>query len=207
MASNDSKPLRIGVLLTYSVQLLDLAAVDLFGMMSKDYITEIDVLPPNIASLGLPCTANIGIRLTASIHDASVSADNLDILVIPGPDPKFVPDESVCAFVKAHHDAGNDILAICTGSYIAGYAGILDGKSVTGPRGLISDLEVKFPKVKKWDSTRRVSKDGNVWTSGGVTNGNDLVSAYLREHYPLPLVNAILSIADVGERQIEYESK
>ncbi|EZF32578.1 hypothetical protein H109_05195 [Trichophyton interdigitale MR816] len=223
MAANDSKTLRIGVLLTHSVQLLDLAAVDLFGMMSKDYIGEVDVFPPDITSLGLPvdinyigiqpscagtfirCTANIGIRLTASIHDTSVSTDNLDILVIPGPDPKYVPDESVLAFVKAHHDAGNDVLAICTGSYVAGYAGILDHKNVTGPRGLISDLEVKFPNVKKWDTTRRVVKDGNVWTSGGVTNGNDLVAAYLREHYPLPLVNTILSIADVGGRQIEYE--
>ncbi|EFE43994.1 ThiJ/PfpI family protein [Trichophyton verrucosum HKI 0517] len=184
MVANDSKTLRIGVLLTHSVQLLDLAAVDLFGMMSKDYISEVDVLPPEIASLGLPvdinyigiqpncagtfirCTANIGIRLNASIHDTSVSTDSLDILVIPGPDPKYVPDESVLAFVKAHHDAGNDILSICTGSYVAGYAGILDHKNVTGPRGLISDLEVKFPNVKKWDTTRRVVKDGNVWTSG-----------------------------------------
>ncbi|EGD96811.1 ThiJ/PfpI family protein [Trichophyton tonsurans CBS 112818] len=218
MVANDSKTLRIGVLLTHSVQLFDLAAVDLFGMMSKDYIGEVDVLPPDITSLGLPvdinyigiqpscagtfirCTANIGIRLTASIHDTSVSTDNLDILVIPGPDPKYVPDESVLAFVKAHHDAGNDVLAICTGSYVAGYAGILDHKNVTGPRGLISDLEVKFPNVKMGHHAK--SSEG--WKCG-VTNGNDLVAAYLREHYPLPLVNTILSIADVGGRQIEYE--
>ncbi|EEQ27589.1 hypothetical protein McanCB56680_001011 [Microsporum canis] len=227
MASKTPTQLRVGVLLTQAVQLLDLAAVDLLGMMSKDYIAGIGVLPAEIASLGLPveihyigikpncagtyiqCTAEIGIRLTASVHDASVSAGNLDILVIPGPDLKYIPDESVSAYVRAHNDAGNVILAICTGCYIAGYAGILDQKNVTGPKGLISDLQVKFPAVKKWDNTRRVVKDGNIWTSatkGAVTNGNDLVAAYLRENCPLPLVNAILAIADVGERKLEYEA-
>ncbi|KAF3491305.1 ThiJ/PfpI family protein [Arthroderma uncinatum] len=222
MASKKLEQLRVGVLLTQSVQLLDLATVDLLGMMSKEYIESLGLLPKAISDLGLPvsihyiglkpdcagtyaeCTANIGIRLTASIHDASVSADNLDILMIPGPDPKYLPDDSVSAYIRTQNDAGNVILAICTGSYVAGHAGILDGRHVTGPKGLISDLETKFPKVKQWDNSVRVVKDGNIWTSGGVTNGNDLVAAYLRENFPLPLVNTILAMADVGDRKLEY---
>ncbi|KAK2873277.1 hypothetical protein FQN49_002467 [Arthroderma sp. PD_2] len=221
MASKNPRQLRIGVLLTHTVQLLDLAAVDILGMMSKDYITDIGSLPTAVADLGLAvnihyiglepncagtyseCTANIGVRLTDSIHDASVSAENLDILMIPGPNPNFVPADSTLAFVRSHNDSGNVIMAICTGSYVAGYAGILDQKNATGPKGLISDLQAKFPGVK-WDNSRRVVKDGNIWTSGGVTNGNDLVAAYLRENCPLPLVNEILAIADVGDRKIEY---
>lgn len=46
-------------------------------------------------------------------------------------------------------------------------------------------------------------------TTGHVTNGNDLVSAYCREsgRFSLPLVEIVLAIADVGNRPVMYSQK
>lgn len=39
---------------------------------------------------------------------------------------------------------------------------------------------------------------------GGITNGHDLVIAYLRDHYPALLVNTILAAADITPRPVAY---
>jgi hypothetical protein len=41
---------------------------------------------------------------------------------------------------------------------------------------------------------------------GGITNGHDLVAAYLHANYPAPLVNTILAVADVAPRPAEYQT-
>jgi hypothetical protein len=43
-------------------------------------------------------------------------------------------------------------------------------------------------------------------TIGGITNGNDLVAAYLRHstRFPNPLVEIVLGMVDVGDREQEY---
>jgi hypothetical protein len=50
-ATEHMKPLRIAVLLTFEAQMLDLAGIDLFGMISKEYLEA--ALPNPIVSLGL----------------------------------------------------------------------------------------------------------------------------------------------------------
>jgi hypothetical protein len=40
--------------------------------------------------------------------------------------------------------------------------------------------------------------------TGGITNGLDMVAAYLREKYPGPLSDTVCMLADVGDRGQEY---
>ena len=41
---------------------------------------------------------------------------------------------------------------------------------------------------------------------GGVTNGHDVVAAYLHTIYPAPLVNTVLAVADIAPRPAEYQT-
>lgn len=41
---------------------------------------------------------------------------------------------------------------------------------------------------------------------GGITNGLDMIAAFIREMWPGPTAEAALAIADVGERGEEYGS-
>lgn len=59
---------------------------------------------------------------------------------------------------------------------------------------------------KRWVKDR----EGKVWSSGGVSNGCDMMAAYLRDVYGgerREIVEFVLGIADVGERGEDYESK
>jgi hypothetical protein len=242
MASKGS--LQVGVLISDSVQLLDLACVDLLSMTTPEYLTACG-LPSAMVGLGKPCnfywigtsaggtlqecTANIAIRVTHSIEDEVVAPGKLDLLIIPGPDPRNIPSDEVKQFVREHNEAKTTIFAICTGVLLSGHCGILKGKHVTGPRALIPDLRKKFPEASTWDDTVRVVHDGNLWTSGmsyschhgglfpsgtgltclpdkgGITNGNDLVATYLKKTYPDPLAQTVCAMAEVGDRPVEYE--
>jgi hypothetical protein len=50
-AIEQTNRLRIAALLTFEAQMLDLAGIDLFGMVSKEYLEA--ALPKPIVSLGL----------------------------------------------------------------------------------------------------------------------------------------------------------
>lgn len=178
--STKATSLRVGVLVIPPVQLLDLSPIDLFGMCSPDYLS-VTSLPKPLLKLAIPVTihyisasgpnsnvqltANAQIRATASLTSPEVQPGELDTLLLPGPDPNLVPDQPYLDFLRAHEKAGKtDILVICTGSYAAGYAGILNGKRVSGPRGLLPDLKKKFPEANYVE--RRYETDGKLWSAG-----------------------------------------
>ncbi|KAJ5459817.1 uncharacterized protein N7458_001369 [Penicillium daleae] len=217
-----SEPLRIGVLLVNCVQLLDLAALDLLYMASPEWLEDIG-MPKHLADLGRPCeihyiardgpdkmasvTSELSIRITNSVKDLAVAPGKLDILFLPGPSPRVMPPaEEYLDFVRKHNAAGTTIMTICTGALVAAHAGITKGKVSTSPRFLIPYLKKHFPDTKLWDDTMRVTHDGNLWMSGGITNGHDLVAEYLRENYPAPLVNTVLGAADLAPRSLHYQT-
>jgi len=39
----------------------------------------------------------------------------------------------------------------------------------------------------------------------GITNGLDMAAAYIRDTWPGPAANAVLAMADVGGRNVEYD--
>src|SRR5256885_15354181 len=97
-----SQAFRVGVLLLPPVQILDVSSIDLFGMLTKDYLLACQ-LPGPITALGVAinihyiaeagfgpvaeCTANAGLRISASLDDDICAPGALDVLMIPGPDP------------------------------------------------------------------------------------------------------------------------
>ncbi|KAJ5124208.1 uncharacterized protein N7515_008033 [Penicillium bovifimosum] len=215
-----SLPLRIGVLLAGTIQLLDLASIDLLYMSTPTYLASL-ALPQTLVSMGRPCeihyistanpsnrtttTAELSLALTDSPSDPAVSPGNLDIVIVPGPSPVSPPPtEADLDFVRRHNAANTSILSLCTGAYIIGYSGIANGRQITGPKTLIPELKQRFPGAR-WDDGVRVLRDGNLWSSGGIANGHDLVLWFLREHYPAELVDTIRLAVDMAERPVEYE--
>ena len=51
---------------------------------------------------------------------------------------------------------------------------------------------------------REGGKPLEVWTSGAVTNGTDMIAAYIKEKFPPPLATFVCAGADVGDRAREY---
>ena len=61
-------------------------------------------------------------------------------------------------------------------------------------------------KEAKWVD-QRWARDGKLWTSGGVTNGLDLMAAYMRETFAPEIVEVMLNVTDVGDRGQFYKEK
>jgi transcriptional regulator GlxA family with amidase domain len=175
-------PLNIGVLVVPPIQLLDIAPIDLFAMMTTEYFKACN-MPQPLLDLAIPTsdlkityisasgpsstaetTAYLGLAINAKLDDPTVAPGKLDILMIPGPPPGMVVEEPVLAFVRAHVQSGVDLLTICSGVFVAAQAGVLDGKHATGTRGVADMLARDYPAVK-WED-KRYWNDGRIWTSG-----------------------------------------
>lgn len=152
-------------------------------------------------------TAGMNIQCTHHISDPEVQPGNLDILLVPGPDPRSTYEKSITDFLAAHAARPEtDILSVCTGIFLCGEAGLLKGKKVCGPRGMQSELRAKFEGATWLGEELRWVQDGNFWSCGGVTNGNDLVSAYARAKAPFagPLAEFGLVLTETGDRPQKY---
>lgn len=186
--NSKASPYTIGVLIQPTLQILDLASVDLFGMLSTSYLDDCPLPAPlralahsnlkihYISALGSgglqKCTADVVIQCSDPLDSPELAPGLLDVLLVPGPDPGYVPSEDERAFIKRHFDSqqarkrGTVILSVCTGIFAVAYSGILDGEIATGPRGLLGDLRKKFPKTT-WEEKRWVeSGKGRIWISG-----------------------------------------
>ncbi|OAA49384.1 ThiJ/PfpI family protein [Metarhizium rileyi] len=219
-----SSHIKIGVFIPNGAQLLDVACVDTLGVMSKTYLGALPFLPSHVASLApdvsvyyvsspeqgpeIPLTSGAVVKATHVYTDEEVAPGKLDMVVVPGPDPTEKFAEKGLKWLRGHAKTeGVDVLSICTGLFICASAGIVEGKRASGPRGLQSLLKEKFPGVKLVGDLYRWVQDGNFWSSGGVTNGNELVAAYARasQRWAQPVVEAGLMLTEVGDRGQFYE--
>ncbi|OHE93027.1 ThiJ/PfpI family protein [Colletotrichum orchidophilum] len=227
--ANTTKVIKIGVFVPSECQLLDMACIDVFGMMSKEYLGGLPMIPKHIPELApsmeifyistkasgspdlqlLLLTAGIKIQPTHDMSHSEVQPGMLDILLVPGPDPAASWDEDTLRFLRAHAEGKRtDVLSVCTGAFLCGAAGLLEGRTVCGPRGLQGVLRKQFPGARFVGDEYRWYQDGNFWSCGGITNGNDLVAAYARsseKHFPAPIVEIACRMAEVGERSQTYE--
>lgn len=212
---------HITVLLFPSTQLLDLSPIDLFGMLHPSYLSTCALPSPLVAS-GTPftisyaadapadsvaeLTAAAALRVSHNLSDKALAPGNVDVLLIPGPEPNYEPSKAEIAFMQAHAAAGAYILTVCTGVFAAGRAGLLAGKRVTGPRALLGTLRAIVPDAEVTEKRWEVDCGGRVWSAGGITNGLEMGAAFLREVYGGPVADVVCRIADVGERGQEYQT-
>lgn len=178
-----SSHIKIGVFIPNEVQTLDVATVDILGVMSKEYLGALDFLPAQVLAMApnvsvyyittaangglISCTSDMTIKATHVYTDDEVAPGKLDIIVVPGPPPTASFEEGGLAWLRAHAGVeGVDVLSVCTGAFVVSAAGVADGKLLSGPRGLQTELGKRFPKVKLVGDDRRWVKDGNLWSSG-----------------------------------------
>ncbi|KAI4163083.1 MAG: hypothetical protein LQ342_003210 [Letrouitia transgressa] len=206
-------PVKVGILLlSPGVQLLDVAPIDILGMLEPQWLEAVH-LPPHIIAQGAkleyhfinengkgPQQMTGGFRI--EVTDSIDTCPPLDILLVGGPLPDYRPSPAVQKFLRTQYEHVDTFITICSGFIPALYSGILDGKVATAPRELLPDLKKEAPQVK-W-AEKRWTRDGKLWTSGSVANGQQLMVAYLREKYPKEIVDLTLGMSDIADRGQEF---
>jgi len=90
--------------------------------------------------------------------------------------------EKTLAFVRATAKRGIRIASVCSGAFILAEAGLLDGRRATTHWQRTRQLMAAYPKVKL-EADQIYTRDGNIWTSAGITAGIDLSLAMVAEDY------------------------
>lgn len=109
----------------------------------------------------------LGIVPTCTFRDCPP----LDLICLPGGSgvADAIADEETVDFVRRQGRRAEYVTSVCMGAFILGAAGLLEGRRATTHWAYVDLL----PLVGATHEEGRVVRDGNVFTSGGVTAGID----------------------------------
>jgi transcriptional regulator GlxA family with amidase domain len=129
-----------------------------------------------------PVRSSCGMLVTPDFDMGELPKD-LDLLLVPGGPGAYNDDQhELIQWLSRHGWAVSRYGAICTGAFILGKAGLLDGHRCTTHWNYLERLREQFPKAIVEPGELYV-KDQGVLTTGGVTAGIDLAIAIVAEDH------------------------
>ena len=126
---------------------------------------------------GEPLHLRNGISLTTS-HGLS-DADDADLVVAPAYDYDEPPSEAIVDVFRRAHARGAWVLSVCSGAFLLGEAGLLDGRACTTHWRHTADLAKRFP-LATVDPDVLFVEDDRVITSAGTAAGIDACLHHVR---------------------------
>jgi transcriptional regulator GlxA family with amidase domain len=110
------------------------------------------------------------------------AAGRIDTLIIAGGRGTLeaAKDARVLDFVRAQAASARRVCSVCSGAFVLGAAGLLDGRRATTHWARTQQFSDMFPRAK-FDPDCIYTRDGKVWTSAGITAGIDLALALIAD--------------------------
>lgn len=173
---------RVSVILTEPVSMFEFAlAVEIFGIDRRDEgyepfdfrVCAVDPRRPLVTKTVTP----FSITATHSMEGVKGS----DLVIVSATPPRGengYPPEVLDAIRQAHAD-GAILLSLCSGAFLLGAAGVLDGRRSTTHWMYAEDLQEEFPETQVDPDVLYVD-DGNVVTSAGTSAGIDAALHLIR---------------------------
>lgn len=129
--------------------------------------------------------------LPADAHDA--------LVIVPGMPYAATQkiERAVTRWLADAARAGAHVASVCTGAFVLGEAGLLDGRRCTTHWSRTGELAQRFPRARVLEDRLFVT-EGNVTTSAGIASGIDMALALI-EQADGPLV-----AAEVAREMVVY---
>jgi len=170
----------IGVLIFPDFQLLDAAGpisvFDIAGRFAKSKV-PIRVMAADPG----PVRSTSGVEMLAKKFGPSSA---ITTLIVAGGEGIEAASRNVCAanFVRAVAGRGTRVASVCSGAFMLAETGLLDGRRATTHWQRTRQFLATYPKVKL-EPDQIFVRDGNIWSSAGITAGIDLALAMVAEDY------------------------
>jgi transcriptional regulator GlxA family with amidase domain len=178
---------RVGILVFPDVEVLDFAGP--FEVFSVTRISEDRRYSESspfqvflVAETEGPVVAVGGLRVLPEYTIANCPP--LDVLVVPGGWGTRA-QENNARLIQWIRDRGahvETLTSVCTGSFLLGKAGLLDGRRATTHWRSLDRMSNVFPSVAV-ERSLHVVEDGSVFTSAGISAGIDMALRVVARYY------------------------
>ena len=179
--SSDSAPRRVVIVAFDGVQPLDVVGpAEVFstaGAISGGGY-DVRVLAPGDDVIR-PASGAYGLVAGGTLADGR---GPIDTLIVAGGFGVIgaEEDEAVIDWIRAAAARSRRVTSVCSGALLLAKAGLLEGLRATTHWSVCSELARRYPEIDV-DETPIFVRDGNVWTSAGVTAGMDLSLALVAD--------------------------
>ena len=170
----------IGVLVFPDFQLLDAAGPITVFEVGARFAGQVPSIKVLAAAPGLVRSSS-GVEMLARGLKPSSAITTLIIAGGEGVDAAAKCDKTL-AFVRGLAKRGVRVASVCSGAYVLAEAGLLDGRRATTHWRRTRHFISAYPKVRL-EPDRIYVRDGNIWSSAGITAGIDLSLAMVGEDY------------------------
>ncbi|MFG1797744.1 GlxA family transcriptional regulator [Nocardia sp. NPDC049149] len=134
----------------------------------------------------LPCAQ--GFALVPAVGLAGLA--DADLVVVPAATVRGEYAPVVLDTLRAAHDRGAMFLSVCSGAYLLGAAGLLDGRRCTTHWRYVEDFQQRFPRADI-DPDVLFVDDGSIVTSAGTAAGIDACLHLVRREIGSAAANLI----------------
>jgi transcriptional regulator GlxA family with amidase domain len=175
-------PRRIVLVAFPGAQSLDLVGpLEVFATAERlapgRYTTEI------VAPGGKRFATSSGLGVTPDASTAGCRGE-IDTLVVAGGQGvrEAAADRALVDWLHGAAGRSRRVASVCTGAFLLAEAGLLEGRRVATHWASTDRLAERYPSIEV-DSESIFVRDGDVWTSAGVTAGMDLGLALLEDDH------------------------
>ena len=134
------------------------------------------------------CASGLRIVPDRTIHDALALSDTFVVAGTYG--VPVTPGEAVLDWIREQARSARRYGAVCTGTFLIGDAGLIDGRRVTTHWNYLGELTGRFPFARV-EADAIFVRDGALFTSAGVTAAIDLALALIEEDHGRDLALAV----------------
>ena len=182
---------RVVEVLAYpSVQLLDVTGPLQVFVCANDHVAQAGGTPPYVLRVvakdgqGVTTSAGLGIA-TSPLPRAGAPPDTLMVPGGPGVDAAAA-DAVLVDWLRQRTKKARRVASVCTGAFLLASAGLLDGKRAATHWKWAAELKKRFKDITV-DPDPIYIRDGNTYTSAGITAGMDLALALVEEDLGSPM--------------------
>lgn len=183
--TNDiNAPRRIVFIIYPGVTLLDVtgplqafSSANNTEIVNGNCVYDVVIASPDGGPIMTDCMVELG-----SVPLNQAASRPIDTLIVAGGNGVFdaVEQLGLVEWIKSQSADCRRVASTCMGSFLTAAAGLLSGQSVTTHWRQVEELQRRFPEIDVQRDPLFV-RNGNMWSSAGVTAGIDLALAMIEE--------------------------